>query len=380
MDRPIPLDFLRRAWRGTQSVLTAALVGLPLSGRSTVFNLLTGLGIETSGYVTGRTDLHRGVVHVPDPRLDFLSELYHPRKLTAAQIEVTEVPGLVRGASEGAGVGNRFLTEIRQVDALVHVLRAFGDPDVPHPEGSIDPVRDLETVELELLLADLSVLENRMERLRTGKRRQEHEREEALVKRCIDGLSDGQSVRTLTLTDEEAQLLSGFGLLTDKPGIWVLNADEGGLGTDHAWVTALSERAKTTNTPLVALSAKIEAEILQLAPDEREGFLADLGVTQSGIDRLAGATYRALGLISFLTAGEDEVRAWPIRDGSTAQEAAAKIHSDISRGFIRAEVVAFEDLRTYGNMLKAREAGHVRLEGKEYRMQDGDVVNYRFHV
>ena len=361
-------------------MLTAALVGLPLSGRSTVFNLLTGLGIETSGYVTGRTDLHRGVVHVPDERLAYLSELYHPRKVTPAQIEVTEVPGLVRGASEGAGVGNRFLAEIREVDALIHVLRAFSDPELPHPEGTVDPVRDLETVELELLLADLSILENRIGRLRQGKRRPEHEREEALVRRCIDALSDGQSLRALSLSEEEGNLLSGFGLLTDKPAIWVLNADETGLHAGAAWAGALSQRAETSKAPLVVLSAKIEAEISQLPAEERQAFLVDLGVEQSGIDRLAQAAYRALGLISFLTAGEDEVRAWPIRDGSSAQEAAGKIHSDISRGFIRAEVVAFADLKTYGSMLKAREAGHVRLEGKEYRMQDGDVVNFRFHV
>lgn len=361
-------------------MLTAALVGLPLSGRSTVFNLLTGLGIETSGYVTGRTDLHRGVVHVPDDRLGFLRELYHPHKVTPAQIEVTEVPGLVRGASEGAGVGNRFLSDIRQVDAVIHVLRAFEDPDIPHPEGSVDPVRDLETVELELLLADLSVLENRIERLRTGKRRPEHDTEEALLRRCIDGLSEGQSLRTLSLGDEEMALLSGFGLLTDKPAVWVLNADEGASDADHVWGRRLTDRAKASGTPLVLLSAKIEAEISQLPEEEREAFLADLGVGQSGIDRLARAAYRALGLISFLTAGEDEVRAWPIRDGASAQEAAGKIHSDISRGFIRAEVVAFQDLRSAGTFLKAREAGQVRLEGKEYRMKDGDVVNFRFHV
>ena len=359
---------------------TAALVGLPLCGRSTVLNLLTGLAVEVSGFVTGRTETHRGVVDVPDARLDALVAMYAPKKRTPAQLEVVEVPGLVRGASEGQGVGNRFLAEIREVDAVVHVLRAFSDPTVPHPEDRIDPLADLETVDLELLMADLQVLERRLERLATGKRKPGDEAERALVERCVGALGEGRSVRELALSPAERQLLAGFGLLTEKPAIWLLNVDEAALSGDDAVVARVRARSETSGVPLVVLSAKIEGEIAQLGPSERDAFLADLGLAESGIDRLARAIYAGLGLISFLTAGPDEVRAWTIRAGMTAQEAAGRIHSDIARGFIRAEVVAFADLEAAGSMAKARDVGRVRLEGKEYVMADGDVVNFRFHV
>lgn len=365
--------------RGT-NVLTAALVGLPLVGRSTVLNLLTGVGVEVSGFVTGRTDTHRGVVDVPDRRLLYLQQMYEPKKFTPAQIEVVEVPGLVRGASQGAGVGNRFLAEIREVDAVIHVLRAFDEASVPHPEDRIDPLADLETVELELLMADLQVLERRLERLASGKRKPGDEEEKALVERCVAFLSEGRSVRELDLEPEERALLSNYGLLTEKPAVWLLNVGEDALSGEDVTVASVRERARAAGVPLVVLSAKIEAEIALLGQEERDAFLSDLGLNESGIDRLARATYEALGLISFLTAGPDEVRAWTIRRGMTAQEAAGRIHSDISRGFIRAEVVAFEDLETAGSVAKARDAGRVRLEGKEYVMADGDIVNFRFHV
>jgi GTP-binding protein YchF len=361
-------------------VLTAALVGLPLSGRSTVLNLLTGAGVEVRGFATGKADTQRGVADVPDRRLAYLADMYRPRKVTPAQLEVVEVPGLVRGSSEGAGVGNRFLSEIRAVDAVVHVLRAFSDPQVPHPEGRIDPLADLETVELELLMSDLGVLERRLERLAAGKRKAADEAERRLLERCVAALGEGRSVRALDLGPEERSLLAGFGLLTEKPAVWMLNVDEDRLGADDPVRRRVEEAAAQAGVPLVVLSAKIEAEIAQLGPEERALFLSDLGLEESGIDRLARATYSALGLISFLTAGPDEVRAWTIRRGATAQEAAGRIHSDIGRGFIRAEVVAFEDLRAAGSMARARELGRVRLEGKEYVMADGDVVNFRFHV
>jgi ribosome-binding ATPase len=361
-------------------LLTAALVGLPLSGRSTVLNLLTGLGIELSGFVTGRADTHRGVVDVPDGRLDYLAAMYSPKKFTPAQIEVVEVPGLVRGASEGQGVGNRFLAEIREVDAVIHVLRAFPDAAVPHPEDRIDPLADLETVDLELLLSDLQVLERRLERLAAGKRKPGDAEERALIERCVEALGAGRSLRELDIGPEERPLLAGFGLLTEKPAVWLLNVGEEALSSDDALVSRVRERAQAAGVPLVVLSAKIESEIAQLGPSERQAFLADLGLSASGIDRLAQAAYAGLGMISFLTAGADEVRAWPIRHGMTAQEAAGRIHSDIARGFIRAEVVAFADLDAAGSMAKARDAGRVRLEGKEYVMADGDVVNFRFHV
>ncbi len=361
-------------------MLTAALVGLPLSGRSTVLNLLTGLGVEVSGFVTGRTDTHRGVVDVPDARLDYLVGMYAPKKRTPAQIEVVEVPGLVRGASEGQGVGNRFLAEIREVDAVIHVLRAFPDPAVAHPEDRIDPLADLETVDLELLLSDLQLLERRLERLKAGKRKAGDDEAQALIERCVEALGSGRSLRELDLGPEERPLLAGFGLLTEKPAVWLLNVGEGALSGDDPLVARVRERARAAGVPLVVLSAKIEGEIAQLGPSEREAFLADLGLAESGIDRLARAAYASLGLISFLTAGADEVKAWTIRQGMTAQEAAGRIHSDIARGFIRAEVVAFGDLEAAGSMARAREAGRVRLEGKEYVMADGDVVNFRFHV
>ena len=361
-------------------MLTAALVGLPLSGRSTVLNLLTGLGVEVSGFLTARADTHRGVVDVPDRRLDYLTDMYHPKKRTPAQLEVVEVPGLVRGASEGQGVGNRFLAEIREVDAVVHVLRAFPDPAIAHPEGRIDPLADLEIVDLELLMADLQVLERRLERLRTQKRKPGDAEEQALIERCVEALGSGRSVRELTLSPAERQLLAGFGLLTEKPAVWLLNVGEEALMGDDPVVVRVLEKSVAAGVPLVVLSAKIEGEIAQLGPSEREAFLADLGVAESGIDRLARATYASLGLISFLTAGADEVKAWTIRQGTSAQEAAGRIHSDIARGFIRAEVVAFDDLEAAGSMARARELGRVRLEGKEYVMADGDVVNFRFHV
>lgn len=355
-------------------------MGLPLSGRSTVLNLLTGLGVEVSGFLTSRTDTHRGVVDVPDRRVDHLCALYQPRKRTPAQLEVVEVPGLVRGASEGQGVGNRFLAEIREVDAVIHVLRAFPDPAVAHPEDRIDPLADLETVDLELLLSDLQVLERRLERLASGKRKAGDEEERALVERCIEALGGGRSVRELAFDAAERQFLAGYGLLTEKPAVWVLNVGEEALSGDDPVVARARERSEAVGVPLVVLSAKIEAEIAQLGASERDAFLADLGLRESGIDRLARAAYASLGLISFLTAGPDEVRAWTIRAGTSAQEAAGRIHSDISRGFIRAEVVAFDDLLAAGTMAKARELGRVRLEGKEYVMADGDVVNFRFHV
>jgi GTP-binding protein YchF len=362
-------------------VLSAALVGLPLSGKSTILNLMTGLGAETSAFGSGRVQAQRGVAEVPDPRLAFLAALYRPRKVTPAQIEVVEVPGLVRGSSAGAGFGNRFLADIRGVDAVIHVVRAFTDPAVVHPEGGIDPLRDLETVDLELLMADLEVMERRRERLSSGKRRGSDAAELALVERCIGALSEGRPVSSLGLAEEESRRLAGFTLLTEKPSLIAVNVDEAefraGTFAGQAEIEAAARRA---GRPVAVLCGALEAEIARLPEAERGEFLADLGATESGIDRLTRAVYRALGLVSFLTAGEDEVRAWTISRDLPARDAAAKIHSDIARGFIRAEVVAYSDLERLGSMAAARDAGRVRLEGKEYAVQDGDVITFRFHV
>jgi GTP-binding protein YchF len=362
-------------------VVSAALVGLPLSGKSTLLNLMTGAGVATSSFGSSRTEAQRGVARVPDPRLEVLAQMFHPRKVTPAQIEVVEVPGLVRGSSEGAGVGNRFLAEIRGVDAVVHVVRAFRDEGVVHPEGSLDPLRDLETVQLELLMADLEVLERRRERLRSGRRKPADAAEEALLERCLEVLGRGEAVHRLGLSEEESRLLAGFSLLTAKPSLVAVNLDEDELRQgDYPGREALEAKAREAGQPVVRVCAALEAEIAALPPEERGDFLADLGVEESAIDRLTAGVYRALGLVSFLTAGEDEVRAWTIARDLPAREAAGKIHSDLSRGFIRAEVVAFADLARAGSLARAREAGKVRLEGKEYPVQDGDVITFRFHV
>ncbi|HWI64319.1 MAG TPA: redox-regulated ATPase YchF [Symbiobacteriaceae bacterium] len=357
------------------------IVGLPTVGKTTLFNLLTQANLSTAAFGSAKAEAHTRIARVPDQRIDTLSEIWRPRKTTYAQIKVTEVPGLVQGSSQGMGVGNAFLNAIRQVDALLHVVRAFTNDEVVHSDGSINPMRDIDTVNVELLLSDLQLVENRIERINAGKKKKEQELELALMERLKEALENGLPIQSLSLTDEERALLANYAFLTERPQILVVNLDEEQYKAgDWPGAAAVKAYAAERKIPLLEICARIEMEISQLEPEDRDLFMADLGITESGISRLARAAYDLLGLISFLTVGEDEVRAWTIRRGTTAKEAGGKIHSDIERGFIRAEVVAYNDLMAAGNMAKAREQGHFRLEGKEYIVHDGDIINFRFNV
>lgn len=358
------------------------LIGLPLVGKTTFFNLLTHGHAEVSNFASGKVSSNIGSAKVPDYRIDFLSKVYKPKKITYASIDFTDVPGLVSGASTGAGVGNQFLEDIRKVDALVHIVRAFGSPDVPHVEGSIDPMRDVETVNLELLFADLGIIENRIARIESSKKvTKENLAELAAIKKCKEGLENGLLIHQINLTEEERELLKTFSFLSEKPMILVINIDEDSLTSDsYLQKEEIQKYAEERNVPVIAICAKTEMEISELEEEDRLMFMEELGIKKSGIDVLASTTYDYQGLISFLTAGEDEVKAWTIRKGTDARKAAGKIHSDIERGFIRAEVVKFKDLEELGSMAKAKEKGLYRLEGKEYIVQDGDIINFRFNV
>lgn len=358
------------------------LIGLPTVGKTSLFNLLTGSNIETAGFSQGKVEAHLGIAKIPDERIDFLSDMYQSRKTTYATIEVIDVPGLVKGSSTGQGVGNQFLDNIRKVDLLVHVLRVFENDNVIHAEGNIDPMRDIKTINLELLFADLGVIENRIERIETSKKQTKENLEELeVLKKCREGLENGLLLHNIDLSDEEKEVLKTFSFLSEKPMILVANIDEAQLmEDDYIGRNDLMEFVKSHNTPLIEVSIRTELEIRELEPEDREMFMEDLQITESGIDKLAKTAYDYLGLISFLTAGKDEVRAWTIRKDTKAKEAAGKIHSDIEKGFIRAEVCRFTDLKENGSMVKAKEKGLVTLEGKEYMVSDGDIIEFRFNV
>jgi GTP-binding protein YchF len=350
------------------------LIGLPRSGKTTIFNLLTHAHVETTAF-GGKVESRRGLAPVPDPRLEWLRNLYRPKKVTPAQLTVVDVPGLARSDSQGP---NRFLHDVRQVDALIHVVRGFRSDLGEDPA----PLAELEDMELELNLSDLDLVEKRRERIRAAKKvTKEMQHELVLLDQLFEVLESGQRLDQLSLTEEDRRFFSGYQFLTLKPMIWLLNLDEESFRSGHYRERERIEAmAREKGIPLVIMAGAMEEEIQQLDEADRVEFLQDLGVEETGTARLARATYQHLGLISFLTAGEDEVRAWTIQRGTRAKEAAGKIHSDIERGFIRAEVVAFDALVKAGNLAKAREHGDVRLEGKDYVMQDGDVVNFRFNV
>jgi len=360
---------------------SCGIIGLPMVGKTTVFNLLTGTRKETSKFFTGKTESNQGLAAVRDRRVDFLANLYRPRKTTYAQIEFVDVPGLVRGASEGLGVGNTFLDGIRQVDALVHVVRAFA-ADLEHVEGSVDPLRDVHTIAYELLMADVSFVDKRLSRLNEGKKRSaQTEQEIELLTRILTHLESEQPFSTFALLPEEEKLLTSYTFLTGKPLIMVVNLD------DEQFVTGtyprkeeLQSYAEERGLPLLEMSANTELEVSELDGPERNEFLAELKLDVPGIDRVARASYQVLGLISFFTVGEDEVRAWTVRAGTTAKQAAGKIHSDLERGFIRAEVMRYADLESYGSAVKLKEKGLVSLEGKDYIVSDGDICSIRFNV
>lgn len=358
------------------------LVGLPLVGKTTFFNLLTHAHAETSNFASGKVASNMGSAKVPDHRIDFLSHMYNPKKTTYAMIDFIDVPGLVSGASIGKGSGNQFLEDIRKVDALVHIIRAFENDNVLHVDGSIDPMRDIETVNLELLFADLGIIDNRISRIEGGKKvTKENLVELEVLKKCKEGLENGLLIHQIKLTEEERELLKTFSFLSEKPMILAVNIDENALKAEtYPQKEEILKYSRERNVPMIEVCAKAEMEISELDAEDRLMFMEELGIKRSGIDVLASTSYDYLGLISFLTAGEDEVRAWTIRKGSDARKAAGKIHSDIERGFIRAEVVKFKDIEELGSMHKVKEKGLYRLEGKEYIVHDGDIINFRFNV
>ena len=361
------------------------IVGLPNVGKSTLFNSLTKAGAEAANYPFCTIDPNVGIVAVPDDRIKRLGELYHTKKVTPAVIEFVDIAGLVKGASKGEGLGNQFLANIREVDAIVHVVRCFEDENVVHVDGSVDPVRDIETINLELIFADLEVLERRISKVaRTAKMDKEAGREMALLKRVKEHLEEGKPASSMELAgEEEEKWFAGYNLLTAKPVIYAANVSEDDLmddGASNEGVAKVREYAAQTGSEVFVICAKIESEIAELDDEEKAMFLEDLGISESGLDKLISASYRTLGLVSFLTAGEDECRAWTIRIGTKAPQAAGKIHSDFERGFIKAEVVNYEVLLREGSLAAAREKGLVGMEGKEYVVRDGDVILFRFNV
>lgn len=355
--------------------LTCGIIGLPMVGKTTLFNLLTSSEADTSAF-GGHTKTNVRTANIPDERLDFLAALYKPRKYTPATLEIIDVPGLTPGS------GAAFLAAVREVDALIHVVRAFRNKAVIHVEETLNPLRDLENINAELLLADQQMVETRLERIAASKKiKGETLVEQEALKKCLAALEEEKPLSEAGLTGEEWKAVRSLGFLTVKPMLIVVNIDENQLrGGDYDGSAGLAEYAAARGIPVLPLCVGSEAEIAQLEPEERAEFLADLGITEPGIGRLARAIYRHLGLISFLTAGEDEVRAWTIKEGTNARAAAGKIHSDIERGFIRAEVVNYQDLKELGDMNRVKEKGLARLEGKDYIVKDGDIINFRFNV
>jgi GTP-binding protein YchF len=357
-------------------------VGLPNVGKSTLFNALTSGNAQVANFPFCTIDPHVGVVPVPDHRLDRLTEIYHPKKTTPTFIEIVDIAGLVRGASEGEGLGNQFLGHIRNVDAIIQVVRVFEDPDIVHVHGAVDPVSDLEVIETELILSDLNTLSSRLSKTdkaaRTGAKDVQAQRE--LMERLKAHLESGKPARLLPIEEETASFRASLGLLTQKPVLYVANVSEERADLSSPGYGKLQEAVEARHGELLTISGRLEAEIASLPEPDRKTFLAEMGLKESGLERLVRMGYKTLNLVTFLTAGEDEVRAWTVSQGTSAPKAAGKIHSDIERGFIRAEVMKFEDIDRLGSEKLVKEKGLLRLEGKDYIIQDGDVVYFRFHV
>ncbi len=360
------------------------IVGLPNVGKSTLFNAITKAGAESANFPFCTIEPNVGVVAVPDPRLTVLHEMYNSKKLVNTAIEFYDIAGLVKGASEGAGLGNKFLAHIREVAAIVHVVRCFGDENVVHVDGSVDPLRDIETINLELILADSDLLARRIEKTKKGLKGDKSLQVELDILNKISAvLNDGKSARTIDFTDDEIDFVKSLNLLSYKPVIYAANISEDDIlddGADNAQVKTIKQFAQTENSEVITFCAKIEEELALLDDADRQDFLDDLGISKAGLDKLINACYSLLDLISFLTAGPQEVRAWTIKKGSKAPQAAGKIHSDFERGFIRAETIAYDDLIAHGSMAAAKEKGLVRSEGKDYIVKDGDVILFRFNV
>ncbi|MCP4808598.1 MAG: redox-regulated ATPase YchF [Proteobacteria bacterium] len=362
--------------------LKAGIVGLPNVGKSTLFNALTAAGAESANYPFCTIEPNVGIVPVPDERLDRILAKIASKKVLPATVELVDIAGLVRGASKGEGLGNQFLGHIRTVDAVLAVVRCFIDEDITHVEGSIDPIRDIETIETELQLADLESCEKRLTKFAKIAKSGDKEAKvhAAVAEKCVAILGEGQPVRSGEWTEEELGSIKHAQLITSKPVLYVCNVDEDGLNEDNDLVTRVREYAKAEGAGVVVISAAIEAEISELEPDERDEFLADLGQTEAGLAKLARSTYDLLGLRTYFTAGPKEIRAWTIKTGMTAPQAAGVIHTDFERGFIRAEAYSLEDLETYGTEAKLKENGKLRVEGKSYVVADGDILHFLFNV
>lgn len=364
--------------------LKAGIIGMPNVGKSTLFNAITKKNILAANYPFATIDPNVGIVIVPDKRLEILENMYMPERTIATQYEFIDIAGLVKGASLGEGLGNKFLSHIREVDAIVHVVRCFENKDIIHVDGEVNPVRDIETINLELTLADLEVVENRL--LKVEKKAITANDKEGLfevevLKKAKDLLSKGTLLRLEEFEEEELKLLYSYNLITLKPMIYLANVtEEEAVLNDNKYIKEVKEIASKEKTEVILMCAKIESELVELNEEEKNKFLEEIGIKESGLDKLIRITYELLGLKTFFTVGSDEVRAWTFKSGSKAPECAGIIHTDFERGFIRAEVISYEDLITCGNEIKVKEAGKMRLEGKEYVMQDGDICHFRFNV
>ncbi|PMB03648.1 redox-regulated ATPase YchF [Fischerella thermalis CCMEE 5273] len=364
--------------------LTTGIVGLPNVGKSTLFNAITRAGAESANYPFCTIDPNVGVVDVPDERLNRLAAIVNPQRIIPTSFQFTDIAGLVKGASRGEGLGNQFLSHIREVDAIIHVVRCFEDENITHVSGAVDPVDDMETINLELVLADLETVERRLERLTRQKKSGDPEatKEYEILERLRAVLAEGKPVRGIELSQEEWARIRSLNLLTQKKMLYAANVSEEDVSQpqENERVRQVMKQAEQEGAEVVTISAQLEAEIVELEGEEREQFLQALGLSASGLDRLVAAAYRLLGLITYFTAGEKEVRAWTVPEGTKAPQAAGVIHSDFERGFIRAEVVGYQDLLDAGSMAQARERGLLRSEGKEYIVADGDIIHFRFNV